>query len=77
MHRTTVMIPEALKVRAQLFARERGLSFGELVRECLERRLDREAGADHVGDPLFSAPPWTGDTPSDLAKDHDRYLYDE
>jgi hypothetical protein len=35
--RTTVVIPEELQKKAKRVAAERGVSFGELVREGLER----------------------------------------
>jgi hypothetical protein len=78
MHRTTVMLPEDLKARAMLRARERGISLGELLRECLAATLHAPAGDDRAGDPLFAdAAVYGGAAPSDLARDHDRYLYDE
>jgi hypothetical protein len=77
MHRTTVMLPEPLKLRAQAMAEKRGVSLGELIRRALESELeDPLRGLDD--DLLFSdASTFSGDTPPDLSKDHDRYLYDE
>lgn len=75
MTRTTIMLPEDLKLTAQERARERGISFAEFVRETLEARL----GAPSEGpedDPLFAEPPvYDGPAPADLAAEHDRYLY--
>jgi len=77
MHRTTVMLPEALKMRAHAMAEKRGISMGELIRRALEAELeDPLRGLDD--DLLFSdTETFSGDTPADLASDHDRYLYGE
>lgn len=75
MRRTTLMLPEQLRFLGQRHARERGISFGALLRELLEERLDREApGPDE--DPFFSDKRvWTGPVPADLSARHDDYLY--
>lgn len=74
MTRTTIMLPERLKARAQERARELGVSLGELVRDSLEQRLD--VPADRLQDPLFAeAPVYHGPAPKDLSEEHDRYLY--
>lgn len=76
MTRTTVMLPEDLKLRAQERARERGIPFAELVREALEARLGTPAER-RDDDPLFAeAPVYDGPAPADLAASHDRYLYE-
>ncbi|MDA1314805.1 MAG: ribbon-helix-helix domain-containing protein [Acidobacteria bacterium] len=78
MHRTTVMLPQDLKARAMLAARERGISFGELLRECLTATLNKPTGGNRASDPLFAdTAVYEGPAPSDLAQEHDRYLYDE
>lgn len=77
MHRTTIMLPEDLKARAQARAEERGISLGDLVRECLADGLDAPEAERRRSDPLFRPAVWTGDSPRDLAEDHDRYLYAE
>jgi hypothetical protein len=74
MTRTTIMLPEELKVRAQEKAREVGISLGELLRESLELRLG--VPGDRLEDPLFSnVPVYDGPAPEDLSEEHDRYLY--
>jgi hypothetical protein len=74
MTRSTIMLPEELKVRAQDKARELGMSFGELLRESLERRLG--VPGDRLEDPLFAnVPVYDGPAPEDLSEEHDRYLY--
>jgi hypothetical protein len=77
MHRTTIMLPEDLKRRASKRARREGLSLAELIRTALEEKLAvRPSVAD---DPLWKAlepidfPP---DSPTDLAANHDDYLYE-
>jgi hypothetical protein len=42
MKRTTVVLPPDLEERAKRRARERGLTFGELVRIALRRELGEE-----------------------------------
>jgi len=77
MKRTTVMLPLELKARAENKARERGLSFGEVVRESLSRYV-RDEGAGRGGDSLLADDAvFGGPTPPDLAAEHDRHLYDD
>jgi hypothetical protein len=72
MIRTTVMIPGDLKARAVQRAHERGISFGELVREALAHALAPPRSAD----PLFAdAVVHDGESPAYGARDHDRHLY--
>ena len=72
------MLPQDLKARAMRRAHERGISLGELLRECLIGALNEPGGGDKAGDPLFAdSAIYDGAAPSDLAKEHDRYLYDE
>jgi hypothetical protein len=76
MHRTTVMLPEALKRAAQAHASQRGISLGELLRESLEQRLKQQP-PDRSRDPLFLDRAVHADTgPTDTAEHHDDYLYD-
>jgi len=75
MKRTTVMLPQDLKMRALKSANMMGVSFGQLVRESLERALnDRDDILSE--DSLFADDAvFRGDSPADLAKNHDSYLY--
>ena len=58
-------------------ARKLGVSLAALVRDSLEARLTRSSANDDR-DPLFDDEAvFRGRSPSDLAADHDRYLYDE
>lgn len=74
MHRTTIMIPEDLKIRAEEFSRKKGLSLGEIVREAM-RDLLKKAEEDE-GDSFFcDTAVYQKDVPKDLSRNHDEYLY--
>jgi hypothetical protein len=76
VHRTTIMLPPELKRRAADLASSRGISLGELIREALEEQLGRHR-INWSEDPLFKDHViWDGDGPTDLAANHDHYLYD-
>jgi len=75
MRRTTFMLPDDLKERAQSLAKQRRVSFGELVRRLLWREVDT-ARRPEPTDPFFSdSAVWEGPTPGDVAERHDDYLY--
>jgi hypothetical protein len=75
MKRTTVMIPDDLKTRAVNRAQSEGISFGEFIRVSLERAL-RAGHNEYSDDPFLSDNSvYEGDSPSDLAQNHDKYLY--
>lgn len=71
MHRTTILLPNDLYRAAGQEARSRGISLGELIR----RRLTSIEPRETPGPTFFARSPWTGDAPSDLSSDHDRYHY--
>ena len=76
MQRTTIMLPDELKVRAMRRCRQLGVSFGAFVREALNAVLDR---GDETGknDPLLADEGvFDGAAPADLAAEHDRHLYE-
>ena len=76
MKRTTVMIPEDLKIQALKHANMTGMSLGGFIREALERALELANGDKLVDDPFFTdRVVFNGETPSDLARNHDEYLY--
>jgi hypothetical protein len=78
MHRTTLMLPPDLKIQAQRRAQEEGISLGEFIRRAIESRLGGSRKAERAADPMFADHAvWTGDVPSDLSAEHDRYLYDD
>jgi hypothetical protein len=75
MIRTTIMLPADLRLRSSRRARERGMSFGELVRASLVAEIDQARG-EPASDPLFADNAvYSGPAPRDLAKHHDAYLY--
>jgi hypothetical protein len=72
MERTTVLLPAELKAQAERAAKAAGVSLGELIRRALEAKVAQ------ARDPLFAdEAAFSGDTASDLAREHDRYLYDD
>jgi hypothetical protein len=74
MIRTSLMLPADLKARATRTAREHGISFGELVRRSLRAAVDAPATA--YDDPVFADEAvFDGPAPTDLAAEHDGYLY--
>ena len=75
MKRTTVMIPQDLKIRAERRANSAGLSLGAFIREALEKALKSNA-AGTLGDSLLDDNAvYKGDIEADLAQNHDKYLY--
>ena len=79
MHRTTILLPEDLRRRAEKAAKSRGLSLSELIRRQLEKvGGSAEKSRGRRDDPLFKNwKPSGKSTPRDLAANHDRYLYGE
>jgi hypothetical protein len=76
MKRTTVMLPDELKARAERRAYERGISFGQLVRESVEIALSTTDEEQRAKDPLFhDEATYDGEAPADLSEAHDEYLY--
>jgi len=77
MKRTTIMLPNDLRARAMRCAKERGDSLGGLVRDALAVILDNTPKGV-AEDPLFNDyAVFSGEAPSDLSRNHDRYLYGE
>lgn len=77
MSRTTVVLPEDLRLRAKERARRDGMSFAELVRQAVEARVS--APSDRTeDDPLFGdIPVFEGVVPGTLSENHDAELYGE
>lgn len=79
MKRTTIMIPNELKIRATRHAKKIGVSLGGFIRESLENALEVEnrlSGKDDE-DPFFSdTAVFSGESPPDLSTNHDAYLYE-
>ena len=75
MKRTTLMLPDDLKIRAQNRARGMGISLGELIRESLEITLDNADEEKLTKDSLFADDAlYGGEVPKDLSRNHDQYL---
>ena len=75
MKRTTVMIPDDLKIRAARRAHSLGVSLGEFIRDSLERNLKSDKAAS-LDDPYMAdIAVYEGDIPLDIAQNHDKYLY--
>jgi hypothetical protein len=74
MHRTSLMLPEALQRRAAKLARQRGISLGQLIRQCLSREaeLDQQTATT---DPFWNAPETFRSRRHDLSVGHDDELY--
>lgn len=82
MTRTTVMLPEKTKRLAMQRARQKGVSFGEFVRESLEKSIAiNEPGVTYSreADSLFSGMKKIAEEAkygvSDGSINHDAYLY--
>ena len=72
MQRITVMLSPKLKVQARRRAKKRGVSLSEL---SLETALETAEANRRASDPLFTDEAvLIGDAPSDLSRNHDRYL---
>jgi hypothetical protein len=72
MHRTTILLPDELRRSADREAKALGISLSELIR----RRLAADKEESPAERPrFFSRQPWTGQGPTDVAANHDTYLY--
>ena len=75
MQRTTIMLPPELKVAAQNYASEHGVSVGKLIRDALRLCLEQDKKGKN-SDLLFSNfSTFEGNTPKDISIKHDEYLY--
>ena len=69
----SVPFPEDLWGKAEAAARDRGLTLDEFVRRCVSTTVNPVPSSD----PLFADHAiFEGDAPSDLAENHDKYLYE-
>ena len=76
MKRTTIMLPEDLRRRAIVRARQKKVSLGELIRDSLTAALPN-VSSDIGEDPLFEDVVFDGPSPKDLSRRHDEYLCDD
>ena len=76
MRRTSILLPDDLRVQALHQASREGLSLGALIREALVLKI-RLPAARGKADPLLAdTAVFRGKAPRDLAQHHDRHLYD-
>ncbi|MBN1675039.1 MAG: ribbon-helix-helix protein, CopG family [Kiritimatiellae bacterium] len=75
MRRTTIMLPEDLKARAQRRCLSLGISLGELIRDALESVLASRRASPAADSLLADAETYRGPAPADLSKRHDEYVY--
>lgn len=75
MKRTTIMLPEDLKIQAEKAARKTRISLGQFIRTSIEKAV-RQIAKSGQEDPFFSDKAvWRGTAPRDGALRHDKYLY--
>src|SRR3990167_7992755 len=76
MRRTTIMLPDLLKSKANRKALKNNISLGELIRLTLERECANDRSDTINQDPFFTDQHFCKDkTPRDIALNHDDYLY--
>ncbi|MEX1111996.1 MAG: CopG family transcriptional regulator [Candidatus Andersenbacteria bacterium] len=84
MKRTQIYLPEHIHRRLKIEAKRRKCSMADVVRESVEKDLSnpkKYKGADVMMDMLADAErlekdyPTPPDAPTDLAENHDYYLY--
>jgi hypothetical protein len=73
MQRTTILLPDDLRRRAEREAKALGISLSELIRRKLAQP---EQEASQQRPRFFTRKPWSGAGPSDTAINHDSYLYE-
>ena len=72
MHRTTILLPPELRRKADKEAKALGISLSELIR----RRLGGNDEEETEKRPrFFTRQPWQGAGASNVAANHDDYLY--
>ena len=85
LDRTTIVMPLPLKAKAVARARQQGISFGEFVRQAVEKQLaaslksgskKEKTEGKKTGDPFWdNLVTFTDDGPADLSTRIDDYLY--
>ncbi len=76
MFRTTIMLPQELKLKAEEKAHRLRMSLGEYVRKALRDSLFGETKGKTAKDAFLSdRAVYSGRAPKDSAKRHDDYLY--
>ncbi len=71
------MLPEPLHERALRRAQEKGVSLGQLIRDCLTSALLGERVREGGDSLLRDKAVYRGAAPKNMAEEHDHYLYGE
>ncbi len=75
MHRTTMLLPEALRQEAENVARAQGITLSELFRRKLAGAVSARRSEKRKHDPLFQpAHLMKNEGPGDVSTRHDDYL---
>jgi ribosomal protein L27 len=79
MHRTTILLPEELRISAEAHARGQGISLGELIRRQLGTATKSKKTGKRRDDPIFryhiqEHPGKVKDRATDVALHHDKYI---
>ncbi len=78
MQRTTIMLPQELKVRAANHSEKMGISLGQFIRQALQKEIDSAEDRNGLQDCFYADKAvYQGDSPLDLSSEHDDYLYSE
>jgi len=72
MHRTTILLPEDLRRKAEIEARTLGISLSELIRRRIASSPQQQTASRAA---FFTRKSWVDSGPTDMADNHDRYLY--
>ncbi|CAN5489996.1 hypothetical protein BH20VER3_BH20VER3_07310 [soil metagenome] len=76
MHRTTILLPVALRREAENVARAQGMTLSELIRRRLKAVVAAKGDSRRARDPLFRPGHLVGGKGlGDVARRHDDYLY--
>jgi len=76
MKKTTILLPEDLRNRASRRAYSRGISFGQLAREAIEKYLTEENRKRDDTDPFFDdCEVFEASAPEDGSTDFEDSLY--
>lgn len=75
MDRTTIILPTLLKLKLQQEAKKQNASFGEVVRQALEKYLFAKTNPASLDPFLSSTTIFSDPDQSDVAEHHDKYLY--
>lgn len=75
MKRTTIMLPEELKLKAEKRANKIGVSLGGFIRLSLEAQLKQRKNISYKDSLFEDNTVFDGNVPDDISVNHDKYLY--